>query len=160
MNGSPCEAIKARALGEDGGGHLLSDECHQEIIENHPLVMPDERQAGICEKVRLGNAIGPQTVDQAVVRLKEGDLQAGHEGVHVVASIADERDALLVARHIAATGAQQQLGRISTVIEVGRADRAASVQRFQIGARRADVAQGFDIGVRSQRRPVRGDIVR
>ena len=83
------------------------------------------------------------------MRVDEGNLQPGHEGVDIVAGIADQRDTLLVAGKVAAIDAEEQFRRIRQIVEIGRADRAAAVERLEIRARRADVAQGIDVGMRS-----------
>ena len=140
-------AIKARIIAHDGRRHRGADEVRQKVIDDDPLKVPGERPASIIEQLGLGQAVRPQAIDQAVVRVDEGNLEPGHERVYIVPGVANQRDALLVARHIAAIGPEEQLGRIRLIVEVGRADRAAAVQRLEIRARRANVAQCLDVAV-------------
>ena len=81
--------------------------------------MPHQGPTGILEEVRLGDAIGPQAVDQLVMGADEGQLQTGHERVDVVSRVADQGRPLLVARQVTAANAQEQLGRITLVEQVG-----------------------------------------
>ena len=82
------------------------------------------------------------------------------EQVHVVARVADQREALLVARHVVAARAEQQLRRVVALVEVRAADRAAAVEALEVEPRRAEVAQPTLLGVRAERRAVGGDVVR
>ena len=61
------------------------------------------------------------------MRVNEGYLEPGHECVHIVSGVANQCDALLVARHIAAVGPQKELGWIRLIVEIGRADRPSAV---------------------------------
>ncbi len=85
------------------------------------------------------------------MRMDKGHLEACHEGVHIIARIADECDALLVARQIATAGCEKQLGWIGLIVKIGRANRAAAVEGLEIRARRADVPQRIDVGLHAQR---------
>jgi hypothetical protein len=69
--------------------------------------------------------------------------------VHVVAGVADQGHALLVARHVAAARAEQEFRRVLEVEQVGRADRAVRVEHLQGELRGAGVVQrfGFAAGV-------------
>src|SRR6202022_3131714 len=67
------DVIKAEALAQDGGGHRAADQVREEIMEDDPLVVPAERKASIVEEVRIGNAVRPQLIDQAVVRMDKGN---------------------------------------------------------------------------------------
>ena len=88
----------------------------------------------------------------------ERDLQLAHEHVRVVARIADQRQALVVARDVAV--ALEQLRRVVAPVQVRRADRPAAVERLEVGARGAHVVQAREVRVRAQRRAVRGQVVR
>ena len=78
--------------------------------------------------------------------------------MHVVARVADERYALVVARQVAVAG--EQLRRVVTRVHVRRARRAAAVERLEIRARRPHVAERFEVGVRAKRGAVGGQVVR
>ena len=81
------------------------------------------------------------------MRLNKRDLEARHEGMDIVSRVANERHALLVARQIATANAQQQLGWICLIEEIGRTDRAGAVQHLEVRARRARVTQRVDVAV-------------
>ena len=87
-------------------------------------------------------------------------MQLVDEQVDVVARVADQREALLVARHVVAARPEQQLRRVVALVEVGAADGPAAVEALEVQARRAEVAQPVLLGVRAQRRAVGGDVVR
>ena len=50
--------------------------------------------------------------------MDERHLEPCHEGVDIVAWVADQRDALLVAWQIATIGAKEQLDRIGLIEEI------------------------------------------
>jgi hypothetical protein len=100
--------------------------------------------------------VGPKSIDQAVVGADEADLHLAHEHVHIVAGVADQGDPVLVAWHVAGV---EQLRRVVAAIEVRRTHRAAAVERLEVGPRRAHVSQGGEVGVGSQRRAVRRQVV-
>ena len=81
------------------------------------------------------------------------------EQVHVVARVADQREALRVARDVVAAAAEQELRRIVALVEVGAPDRAAAVQALEVEPRRAEVPQRALLRVRAKRRAVGGDVV-
>src|SRR5439155_681809 len=120
--------------------------------------MPDQRQPGIFKEIRVRDAVGAQAIDELVMGADEGQLQAGHEGVHVVAGIADQGDSLLVAREVA-IDAGQEFRRIGLIEQVRGAHRATAVEAFEVSARRANVAEHVDVGVGAQRRAIGGDVV-
>ena len=93
------------------------------------------------------------------MRSNKSDLEARHEGVHIIPWVADERQALLVARKIATSRRKQQFRRICPVVEIGRADRTGSIERLEIGARGASVSQRIDVAVHPQRGSVGRQIV-
>ena len=64
--------------------------------------MPHRRAPGLLEDVGLGDAVLAQAVDDEVVGAQEGDVQLVDEQVDVVARVADQGEALLVARHVVA----------------------------------------------------------
>ena len=132
----------------------------QVVVEQDPLVVPHRRPPRLVEDVRLGDAVLAQAVDDEVVRAQERDVELVDEQVHVVARVADQREPLLVARHVVAARAEQQLGRVVALVEVRAADGAAAVDALEVQARRAEVPQPVLLGVRAQRRAVGGDVVR
>jgi hypothetical protein len=75
----------------------------------------------------------------------EPDLHLAHEHVYVVARVADQRDSFLIARKVSVV--LEQLCGIVATVEIRRAGRAATVQRLEVRARGAHVAQGFEIAV-------------
>jgi hypothetical protein len=49
------------------------------------------------------------------VRVQQGDVQGQREEVHVVAGVTDQGNALLVAWHVGAVRAEQELRRVGEV---------------------------------------------
>ena len=119
--------------------------------------MPGEGPARVVEDPILVGAVLAQPVHQAVVRLDEPDLHLAHEGVHVVAWVADQRDSLLVARQVAVV--LEELRGVVALVEVGGAGRSSAVERLEVGTRGAHVAKRLDVGVGAQRRAVGGEVV-
>src|SRR2546428_7594519 len=93
------------------------------------------------------------------MRMDKGDLESSHERVDVIPRVPGERDALLVARQIASTIGKQQFGWIRLIVKIGRPDRAAAVERLEIRARGANIAQRVDVAVHAQWRPVGGEVM-
>ena len=92
------------------------------------------------------------------MRADERHVHLAHEDVDVVARVSHERDSLLIARQVAPV--LEQLRRVLAPVQIGRADRAAAVERLEVQPGRAHVAERLDVGVGSQRRPIRGQVVR
>src|SRR5260370_32940962 len=61
------EVIEAKAILEDTRRHRAADQIREEIIEDDPLGVPDQRPASIVEPLGLGNAVSPQLINQAVM---------------------------------------------------------------------------------------------
>src|ERR1700730_18247638 len=144
------DAIQAEVTAQHRARPPRTDQVREKAMEDDPLVVPGEGPASIVEELCFRDTVRSQSIDEPVVRLDEDHLEPCHEGVHVVPRVADERDALLVARQIATIDAKKQLGKIRLIVKIGRADRAATVQRLEIGSRRAYVAQDLPIGRRSE----------
>ena len=147
------------ALGE----HLLDrarpDEPGQEVVDHDPLVVPGKGDPRVVEDVGLGHPVLTQQVDDAVVRAQQGDVQGQREQMHVVAGVADQGDALLVARHVDTVRAEQELRRVGEVEQVRRADRAVGVEHLQVEHRGAGVAQRLRADAAADGRSVGGDVV-
>jgi hypothetical protein len=149
-----CEEV-ARTLLEQLGGELGADQRRQELVEQHPLVVPDGRAPRLLEDV--DHAVRAQPVHEPVVQAQEGHLHLAHEQVDVVARIAEERDALRVAGHVPAV--HQELARVVAVVEVRAAGRPAAVHGLEVRARGAEVEHPLRVGVVRERRAVGGDVV-
>jgi ferredoxin len=80
--------------------------------------------------------------------------------MHVVARVADEGDALVVSRHVASRGREQELGRVDLAVQVRRADRTCPVDALEVGLGDAEVADPGRVGTMSQRRAIGRDVVR
>ena len=156
--GDAVRPVEARPACPELVDELRSNETRQELVHDQPLVVPAERAACLVEEFRLGDAVLAQPVDEQVVRADERNLHLAHEGVHVVARITDEGDALMVPRQVAVV--LEQLRRVVAAVEVRRASRAVAVERLEVRARGARVAQCLEVGVRTQRRSVGGEVMR
>jgi len=128
-------------------------------VDGDPLVVPGEGRTGPVEDRALRHSVLAQQVDRAVVRVQQRDVQAEREQVNVVAGVADERHALLVARHVVAAGAEQELRRVVEIEQEGRADRAVRVEDLQVELRGAGVEQRLGVDAAGDGRAVRGDVV-
>ncbi len=153
----------ARPLVEQLSCALFSDHRRQKIEQGDPLVVPLQRPAGFGKQLRLGLAVLSQPVDEAVVSLDHRDLQLRHEEMDVLAGIADQGQAFLVAREVVRESsiveAEQELGRILAAEEERVSRGTLAVQAFQVEARAADVAnKGFVVMV-GHRRAVRRDVM-
>jgi hypothetical protein len=93
------------------------------------------------------------------VEADERHLHLAHEQMHVVARIAYEGDALLVAGHVVASGAEKQLRRVVLRVQVGRSDRAGAVDALEVGLGSAEVADLRRVGAVADRRAIGGDVV-
>jgi hypothetical protein len=136
-----------------------SDQLREEVVNDDPLVVPRRDPAGLLEDLTLGGPLIPEPIDGAVVGPDVGNLELAHEQVDVVARIADQRNPLVVARDVVAALPQEQLGGIVPLVEVGRADRARAVDRLEVGARDAEVADSVGIRPTPNRRAVGRDVV-
>jgi hypothetical protein len=94
------------------------------------------------------------------VQLEHREVQLRHEEVHVVARVADECDALAVARHVGAAGAEEELRAVVPVEEIRTTNRSAAVDALEVDTRRAEVADCVGVGLMGDGRAVGGDVVR
>jgi hypothetical protein len=137
------DRIQLRTVGEQVGGQLRADQPGQVLAQDHVLVVPRQRPARLLESTLL--------LDQSIVHSDQRDRHLAGEQLHVVARIADQRDALVIARDVDARGREQELGRIVLAVQVRRADRARAVQALEIRPRRTRVAKPADVGMMDQR---------
>ena len=150
-------AVEAGALLEQLVDQVRADETGQEVVHDQPLVVPREGSSSFVEQVALRHAVGAEPVGEEVVRADEGHLHLAHERVDVVARVADQGDALLVARQVAVV--LEELHGIVAPVEVGGAGRSSAVERLEVGTRGAHVAKRLDVGVGAKRRAVGGEVV-
>jgi hypothetical protein len=141
--------VAAWSVAQQLRDQLLADHPREQIVDDHPLVVPGQRAAGLIEQLGLAHAIRPQPVDQPAVGADERDLHLAHEHVRVVPGIADQPDALLVAWDVAVV--LEQLRRIAAAEQVRRPDRPTAVQRLEVPARRAHVGQRGEVHVGARR---------
>jgi len=89
------------------------------------------------------------------VQVQHGHVELAHEQVHVVAGIADQGDALVVAGQVprppGVVAAEQQLGGVVAVVQEGAAGRTVAVDAFQVDPWAAGVADLGQLGVMGQR---------
>lgn len=125
-----ARAFRAQALHD-----LRATDPRQEVVGDDPLVVPGEGVAGLGVRSASAPPSGPQEVHQPVVGLEQRQVQRGDDQVHVVARIADQGDALCVARQVGV--ARQRLRGVARVVQVGAAHRPAlcTVSRFSSGER-------------------------
>jgi len=93
------------------------------------------------------------------VRVQKGDVEGQREQMDVVAGVADQGHALLVARHVAAVRTEQELRRVAVIEKIWRADRAVRVEHLQIELRGPGVAQRLGVDSAGDGRAVGGDVV-
>src|SRR4051794_7259011 len=79
--------------------------------------------------------------------------------MHIVARIADERGALLVAWQVNPTISGEQLGRAVHVVKERTAGGPCTVNHLEVQLRHPNITKSGCIDVRCQRRAVRGDVV-
>jgi hypothetical protein len=94
------EPVAARSVLEQIAGQLRADQAGEELAQDHVLVVPGRGPSRVLEDLVLGGAVLAQAVDEPVVQAQERELDLIHEQVHVVTRVADQRDALLVARQV------------------------------------------------------------
>ena len=137
-------------------------------MQDDPLVMPGHDLAGILEnpvgrRILVCRLLG-QRIGDGIMEGQQRDLHLRNQHVHVLARIADQGGAFLIARQVvvpaAVVTAQQQLRRIAPAVQVRLGDRTVAVQAFQVQTRAADVAQQGLVVVVGHRGPVGGDVVR
>ena len=159
----PSGSKETRALVHQSSRPFPTDRRGQELEQGNPLVVPRQRSPGLVEQVALGHSVRAQPVDESVVRFDHRHLHLGNQEVHVLSRIADQRDALLVARQVLRKAlvieAEQQLGRIVAAEQVRIARRAIAVQALQVESSAADVAQHRLVIVVGDRRAIGGDVM-
>jgi hypothetical protein len=149
--------VVARAVVEQLVHELASNRTGKEVVDDQPLVVPPEGAASLREQLSLSNAVGSETVHQRVVGADERQLHLTHEDVGVVARVAEEGDAFLIARDIPVV--LEQLCGVLAAIEIRRAHRTTAVEGLEAGPRGAHVPQREHVGVGAQRRAIRGQVV-
>ena len=152
----------APAAVADPRGELVADEPRQVVVQHDPLQVPAQRAAGLLEHV--AGAVLAQAVDEPVVRAQEGDMELGDRQVDVVARIADQRDALGVARQVGrragVVAADQHPVRVVALDQVRLARRAEAVDALEVEPRDPRVAERADVGARRERAAIGGQVVR
>jgi hypothetical protein len=133
-------------------------EPDQEVLDDHPLVVPHRGAPGRGEALDRVDAVLAQPIDEPVVRADQGVMQLRDEDVDIVARVAQQGGALRVARHVAV--AAEELRRVLCVVEEGRADRPGAVERLEVRPRRPEVGDRRRVGVRADGRPIGRDVVR
>ena len=90
----------ARSLVEQRAGKLVADQPRQEVVQDHPLIVPARDAPRLLEEPVLRRTTRPQPIDRGVVQLEHHHVQLGDKEVGVVTGIADERHPLRVAGQI------------------------------------------------------------
>ena len=157
--------VEAAAVVHDPVGQRLADEQRQELVDDHPLVVP------ACQPLRplehfivVGAAVARlHIVDRGVVEQQERGVQPGEHQVLVVARVADDRHAFGIARQILewpdAADLELDPGALEAV-QMGRPPRPAEVDRVEVERRRTGVRRVLGIGLLAQRRGlVEGHVV-
>jgi hypothetical protein len=102
-------------------------------------------------------------IDHAVVKAEHRQVELRDEDVNVVARIADQGDALAVARQVGLLArivqAEQELGRVVAPVEERVADRTVAVDALEVRARRAEVLDALTGRSAYERAAVGGDVV-
>ena len=129
----------------------LADEQRQELVQDHPLVVPDGELAGALEQVGRGlAAIVREPAHDPVVEQQERGVEAGDHQVLVVARIGDDGGQRVgVARQVLEPPpvTNRELGRsvaaapVEPHIELRCLVRPAAIDRIEIEGRRARVGR-------------------
>ena len=134
-------------------------------MRDDPLVVPAHEPLCLPQEVRGGppGLVGGEVVDDPVVKLDEEQVQLRDDEVLVVARVAEQRAALLVARQVhrrqrvvAGGAAHEQVdprtARAIPVVEEGLVGGAGPVERVEVQARRAEVDERVGVVVALQLR--------
>jgi len=73
--------VEAGPIGKDRVNQLGADQLRQEFVDDHPLVVPDERAPCVLEQALLVRAVAAKPVNEPVMRPDERDLHLTHENV-------------------------------------------------------------------------------
>src|SRR5258708_40119418 len=110
--------------------------------------MRSHQALGLTEHLRGRRAFGTQVVNAGIVKLEKGQVQLRDNQVHIVTLITKQRSPLAIPGQILEffliIDADQEFVGIVKIIEVGTACWPCSIERLEIEARGAKVAQLFD----------------
>ena len=132
----------------------LTDEQRQELVHDHPLVVPAREGARLLEhrrgRTRRWNAL--HVVDGVVVEQQERGVQPRDDDVLVIATVADDRGVAGVAREVLEEAAALDLELdppARRVVELRASGRPRAVHRVEVEVRVAAVHRSAD----RERRP-------
>jgi hypothetical protein len=146
--GRTLGVVEAGTTGKDRVYQLAARQLRQELVDDHPLVVPGERAPRVLEQALLVRAVAAKLVDEPVVRSDERDLHLIHENMRVVAGVDDDRGAFLISGDVAA--GFKQLRRVIPAVQVRCPHRSRPVERLKIGLSSPQIRQKLHFGVLCQ----------
>ncbi len=161
--GVVARVVVSRALGQELLGEFGADHAREEVVQHDPLVVPAHHAPRALEQVGRGNAVGAEALDHGVVEAAEGEVELSHDHMGVVPQVADDGGALRVPLHVVGQAgvvpAEEELGRVFDIEEVGRTGRSGTVEKLEIDLLAACVPERCHVRVVDQGRAIGRDVV-
>src|SRR5262249_2945686 len=124
--------------------------------------MPPHHLRGAPEDFSSVDTLFAQAIDHAIVKAQKSKLKLGDEQMRIVARVADDGEALFIARQVtrlAAVMTYEELIRVMNVVEIRLTNWSGAIKRFKIEAWRAEILQNVYIFGLLQRCSIMGDVV-
>ena len=154
---------EARSIVEQSLRALRADRRGQEVVEHCPLVVPGQRPTSLGDQIGFRDAVLTESINEAVMSLEHGDVHLRDQKVHVLARVADQRDALLVPRQVLraplVVESEQHLGRVFPAKEERVANRAVAIHGLEVQACAAGVPNQRRVVVMGHRGSVGCDVM-
>lgn len=142
--------------------HRLAAGERQELVQDHPLIMPAHDALRLGERLaKVGELQLPgDVVDDRVVEAQEAEMQLRDDQVLVIARIADQRHRLTVPRHVELVRRAVRRDALDEefdaagglVVEMRTGTRPGAVQIVEPEGRRAEIGDHFRVGLTFQAR--------
>ena len=134
--------VETTTVLQDVVHHRLADEQRQELLQQHPVVVPGRQLPRLLERCGPCVTVVAGPVDRLVVEEHEGTVQTRDHHVLVVARIGDDRRVrplrpLMVLEQAAEP--DRQLVVVGGVVQLRARHRTGAVHRVEIEGRRARV---------------------
>src|SRR5579872_2270326 len=117
----------------------------QKFMHNNPLIMPAHQALRFAKNIGGSHTLPSQVIYNAIVEFEKSQVQLRDNEMHIVSRVTNQRPPLLIARQIVGlpniVDADQKCIGIIHIVQKRFSTGACAIERFQVKARRAKIAQ-------------------